>query len=104
MFLYPPSLPEMNIPYLLIEQDCYILVYFLDTKVRGNVAYISKWEHVMYHQGKRINQSRIHLLSNTFISNHNLKKFNKKFKIYKKIGSIYVWRAKSNLPRHEHVI
>jgi len=31
-----------------------------------------------------------------FISNHNLKKFNKKFKIYKKIGSIYVCRAKSN--------
>ena len=31
-----------------------------------------------------------------FISNHNLKKFNKKFKIYEKIGSIYVFRAKSN--------
>jgi len=31
-----------------------------------------------------------------FISNRNLKKINKKFKIYKKIGSIYVCCAKSN--------
>ena len=31
-----------------------------------------------------------------FISNYNPKKFNKKFKIYKKIGSIYVFCAKSN--------
>ena len=54
----------------------------------------------------KMNQSKQNtlIIKNFFISNHNLKKFNKKFKIYKKIGSIYVWRAKSNLPRHEHVI
>ena len=39
---------------------------------------------------------RIHLLSNTFLWNLNLRKLNKKFKIKKKIGSIYISRAKSN--------
>ena len=39
---------------------------------------------------------RIHLLSNTFIWNLNQRKLNKKFKIKKKIGSIYISRAKSN--------
>ena len=53
---------------------------------------ISKWEHAMHH---RINQ-------NTFIIQHflwnlNLRKLNKTFKIKKKkIGSIYISRAKSN--------
>jgi len=45
-----------------------------------------------------MNQSKQNtlIIKNFFISNYNLKKFNKKFKIYKKIGSIYVFCAKSN--------
>jgi hypothetical protein len=56
---------------------------------------ISKWEHVMYHHHQGYNESikaKIHLLSkkNFFISNCNLKKFNKKFKIYKKIDLAFM--------------
>jgi len=51
-----------------------------------------------HHQGynESIKAENTLIIKKLFISNRNLKKFNKKFKIYKKIGSIYVCRAKCN--------
>ena len=94
MFFYRPLAPKWT------HLTTLLLVYFLDTpKSPKTLRIISKWEHVMYHhQGynESIKAENTLIIKKLFISNRNLKKFNKKFKIYKKIGSIYVCRAKSN--------
>ena len=93
-FFYRPLAPKWT------HLTTLLLVYFLDTpKSPKTLRIISKWEHVMYHhQGynESIKAENTLIIKKLFISNRNLKKFNKKFKIYKKIGSIYVCRAKSN--------
>ena len=82
MFLMPP-------PHHLIK-----LHWFIFLMIRQSQTCYIKMGTCHAPQG---NESiRIHLLSNTFIWNLNLRKLNKKFKIKKKIGSIYISRAKSN--------
>ena len=96
LFFMGPSPPKWT------HLTTLLLVYFLDTpkSPKTLLIIISKWEHVMYrHQGynESIKAENTLIIKNYFfISNRNLKKFNKKFKIYKKIGSIYVCRAKCN--------
>ena len=80
MFLMPPP----SSPYQTT------LVYLLDDTPKSDL---------LYQNGNMpctTESIRIHLLSNTFLWNLNLRKLNKTFKIKKKIGSIYISRAKSN--------